>query len=82
MFLYQGMGQFRQHRLRLLDRYIAEQPAEGEDQAGEPRSKMFLHMRGMSRYVRSVKECWYGARPLRAADVIVVTIKDVNLEPL
>ena len=83
MFLYQGMGQFRQRRLKLLmGRYIAEQPAEGEYQVGEPRDKMFLHMRGMKRYVGSVKKCWNGTRPLRAADVVMATIRDVNREPL
>ena len=71
------------HQLRLLvDQCIADQPAEEEDRAGVPRSKMFLHMRGVSRYVRSVRECWNGTRPLRVADVTVVTIKDVNREPL
>ena len=82
MFLYQGMGQFRQHRLKLLDRYIAEQPTEGEYQVGEPRDKAFLHMCGMSRYVWSVMKCWRGWKPSVAVDVAMNTIRDVNRMPL
>ena len=83
MFRYQEMIQFHRRQLQLfVDQYIAEQPAEGDDQVGEPMSKMFLHMRGMSRYVGSVQKCWSGTRPLRVADVIMVTIRDVNRLPL
>ena len=72
LFLVQEMGQFRHRRLKSLNQYTTGQPAEGEDQVGEPMSEMFLHMRGMSRHVGPVKKCWNGMRPLRVADVIMV----------
>ena len=72
------MGQFRQHRLKLSDRYIAGQPAEGEDQVGEPGDQVFLHMDEMSRYVGSVRMCWRGRKSSIAVDVALSIIRDVN----